>query len=98
MTGVADALDSETVKVALVVPLLPSVSVTSEMLSPGAVTPSSLVMVPVALAWASVAPVGLVRVTVKVSLGSTTVSPRTLTATVWEVVPAAKVRVPVAAV
>ena len=75
-----------------------SVADASEMLNPGVITTSSLVSVAVAVARVRVAPLGLVSVTVKVSLGSTTVSPRTLTATVWEVVPAAKVRVPVAAV
>ena len=59
---------------------------------------SSLVMVAVAVALETVAPVGLERVTVKVSLGSTVVSPVTLTATVWRVTPAANVTVPEVAV
>ena len=65
----------------------------------GAVTAtSSLVMVPVAVAVPRVAPTGLVRVTVKASVGSAVVSPVTATATVWVVTPGAKVRVPVLAV
>ena len=68
------------------------------MLNPGVFTGSSLVMVAVAVARVSVAPVGFASVTVKVSLDSTAVSPRILTASVWVVVPAAKVRVPEAAV
>ena len=55
---------------------------------------SSLVMVPVAVAVPRVAPDGVDNVTVNVSVGSTVVSPVTATLRVWEVTPAAKVRVP----
>ena len=55
---------------------------------------SSLRMVPVATARDSVAPVGFDSVTVKVSSGSTAVSPVTATVMVLEVSPAAKVSVP----
>ncbi len=75
-----------------------SVADASEMLMPGVVVTSSLVMVPVAVPREMVAPVGLDSATVKVSVGSTAVSPVTLTVMVWEVTPAAKVRVPVALV
>ena len=63
---------------------------------------SSLVIVPVAVAvvapLAKVAPVGLDSVTVRVSLGSTAVSPRAATVRFWVVTPGAKVRVPEVAV
>ena len=59
---------------------------------------SSLVMVPMAVPSATVAPLGVDRVSVRVSLLSTAVSPLTCTCTTLEVSPAAKVRVPLAAV
>ncbi len=63
---------------------------------PGFVATSSLVMVPVAVPREMVAPVGLDSATVKVSVGSTAVSPMTLTVTVCEVTPPGlNVRVPV---
>ena len=79
-----------TVKKALV--SLPSTTVMSLMERVGE---SSLVMVPVAVAVVMVAPLlGLVRVTVKVSLGSGVVSPLTGTLMAWEVMLAPKVTVP----
>ena len=64
--------------------------------SPGAATSpveSSLTMVPVPWATATVALTGLARLTKKVSFGSTVVSPLTVTATVLAVSPAANVSV-----
>ena len=56
---------------------------------------SSLVIIPVAVAVVRVAPlVGLDRVTVKLSLGSTVVSPLTLTVITLDVSFAAKVTIP----
>ena len=55
-------------------------------------------MVPVAVPVARVAPVGLVRVTLRVSVGSTVVSPVTATVSCWLVTPGVKVRVPAVAV
>ena len=66
--------------------------------SPGTTAVSSLVMVPVAVAVPSVAPVGADSVTVRVSVGSTVVSPVTATLTCWESTPGAKVMVPDVAV
>ena len=63
----------------------------------GAAT-SSFLMVAVAVARDRVAPLELVSATVKVSSGSTAVSPVTLTVTVWAVTPGAKVSVPELAV
>ena len=51
-------------------------------------------MVPVAVAVARVAPVGLDSVTLRVSFDSAVVSPVTATLTCWESTPGAKVRVP----
>ena len=82
-------------KTALVVPVLPSVTVALPIESTG---PSSLRMVPVPWLSLSVALVGEVRLTTKVSLGSTTVSPRTGTAMVRVIWPGAKVSVPETAV
>ena len=65
---------------------------------PAAVEASSLVIVPVAVALVRVAPEGLDRVTVRVSLDSTAVSPRTPTVMFCVVTPGAKVRVPDVAV
>ena len=59
---------------------------------------SSVRMVPIAAARASVAPDGLDSVTVNVSIGSTAVSPMTATLTVCETTPGAKVIVPEPAV
>ena len=59
---------------------------------------SSVVIVPVAVARAMVAPDGLDNVTVSVSVGSTVASPVTATVTVCEITPGAKVSVPEAAV
>ena len=59
---------------------------------------SSVKIVPVAVAPAMVTPDGADNVTVKVSLGSTAVSPMMPTCTVWEVTPGAKVMVPDSAV
>ena len=61
---------------------------------PGALT-SSFVIVPCPWPSASVAPTGPLRLTRKVSFGSTVVSPLTTTAIVLLVWPAAKVRLPV---
>ena len=84
---------------ALVLPELPSLTVALAIDTVGAVLlASSLVMVPVAVAVPSVAPLGLVSFTVKVSFGSTTASPVTATLTVCEVTPGAKVKVPEVAV
>ena len=55
---------------------------------------SSLLIVPLAVAVAMVAPLGLARVTVKPSSFSTRVSPLTWTVMVWLVSPAAKVTMP----
>ena len=55
---------------------------------------SSLRMVPLAAPLTMVAPLGLLRVTVKPSSGSTRVSPLTCTVMVWLLSPAAKVTVP----
>ena len=65
--------------------------------APPVPVPSS-VMVPRPVASAIVALVALVRSTVKVSEPSKVVSSVTLTVTVWDVTPAAKVSVPVALV
>ena len=54
-----------------------------------------MVMVPTAVAVPRVAPLAFDRVRVKVSLGSTTVSPTTLTRTVLLASPAAKLTMPV---
>ena len=79
------------------VPVSPSARLVSAIEIDGAVTLSSLAMMPVATAWPKVAPEGFDRVTITVSSGSTTVSPRIPTVTVCEVCPAAKVSVPEAA-
>ncbi len=89
------AADSVTVKVAGEVPALPSFNDTSLMLRVGVA--SSSVIVPVPTAAPSVALVGLVSVTVNVSLASSSRSPFTSTVTVWLVSPGANVSVPDAA-
>ena len=69
-----------TVKVKAVVPALPSASVTSLIASvPGTGATSSLVIVPWPWASPTVAPVTLVTLTKKVSLGSVVRSPLTVT-------------------
>ena len=68
------------------------------MLIVGRGAASSLVMVPIAVPSAMVAPLGEASVSVRVSLPSTAVSPLTCTCTTFEVSPAAKVKVPLAAV
>lgn len=87
--------DRDTVKTALTVPELPSLAVASLIDSAGK---SSLRMVPMPWASAMVAPLAPLRLTAKVSSASMVVSPVTLTFTVLLVSPAAKVRVPEAAV
>ena len=57
-------------------------------------TKSSLRMLPLAAPVAMVAPLGLLKVTVKLSSSSTTVSPLTCTVIVWLLSPAAKLTVP----
>ena len=98
MTGAVDAFDSVAVNVMGEVPLSPSITVGSEIEIDGGGATSSLVMVPIAMRSDRVTPEGFDKVTMKVSLGSATVSPRTPTVTVFEVWPAAKVSVPEAAV
>ncbi len=87
--------DSDTVKTALTLPVFPSVTETL-LIDRAEVSSSTIVPVPVALPRAAL--VGPDRVTVKVSLFSSTVSPSTVTETVLAVSPGAKVTVPVAAV
>ena len=83
-----------TVKVIRLVPESPSVTVTSLMVTSGG-GPSSLTMVPVAVASEMVAPtLGLVRVTVKFSSPSGPMSPSTLNVTVAVVSPLAKLTWP----
>ena len=96
MIGEAYVRDSVTTNAMGDVPASPSVTEPPSTDSVGAV--SSLAMTPVATAWPRVAPEGFDRVTITVSSGSTTVSPRIPTVTVCEVCPAAKVSVPEAAV
>ena len=98
MTGPVAALDKETVKARSFAPLLPSLTVASATARVGSGAVSSLVMVPIAVPSAMVAPLGDDSVRVSVSLASTAVSPDTCTLTTFEVSPAAKVTVPVAAV
>src|SRR5436189_277142 len=84
---------SVTVNVAVVVPLLPSVTLTLLMLSAGS-TASSLTIVPTPWAPLMVAFVGLLKLTTKVSSGSTVVPPFTLTAIGCVLTPGANVSVP----
>jgi hypothetical protein len=80
VTGKLEAADKKTVKLALTVPALPSVTVTSPIEMLGL---SSLVMVTAALLVATTelsgaaVKFGLLRVTVIVSSASTAVSPKT---------------------
>ena len=90
-TSVASGFDSVTVKLSGFDPLLPSLIAAGLAIESVA---SSLLMVPVALALPRIALTGFDSVTVKVSFGSTRVSPFTCTVTVWEVSPAANVRSP----
>ena len=90
-----EVAERETVKTAFVVPELPSLTVASLIDRAGK---SSLVTVPTPWASATVAPVAPLRVTVKVSSFSMVESPRMATDRVLLVSPAAKVRVPEAAV
>jgi hypothetical protein len=104
VTGKVETADRVAVKVALAVPVLPSVTTTSSIEILGLLAVSSLVMVAVAvlvviveLSGAAVK-FGLLRVTIIVSSGSTTVSPKTSTVIVLVVSFAAKAIVPVALV
>ena len=94
MTVFPLAAESETVNVAVVVPALPSVTVTSSIDRVG--DASSSVMVPVPEPSAIVALPGLDSPTVKVSFASSVTSPFTVMATVAVVAPAAIVRLPLA--
>ncbi len=85
------AFDRVTVKLAVVVPLFPSVTLTSLIVID---TASSSLIVPTPWASVIVALTALVRLTLKVSFPSSSVSPLTVTAIVWLVWPAVKVRVP----
>ena len=101
VTVVAETFDSVAVNTRFDVPLPPSVTLLSATDTVGGVTTtatSSLVMVPIAVPLAMVTPDGADNVTVNVSLGSTAVSPRMPTCTVWMVTPGAKVMVPASAV
>ena len=75
---VGEGEDSWTTNENVVVPALPSTPVTSAIDSVGAA--SSLTIVPVACASATVAPLTLVTLTNNVSFGSGSVSPFTVTA------------------
>ena len=97
VTVCVDDADSVTTKAAFVVPPVPSVTVTSAIDSDGSGL-SSLVMVPTAVARATVAFTGADSVTVKVSLGSSVASVTIGTVTVCVVDPAGNVSVPLAAV
>ena len=82
-TGWAEAADNVTVNVALTVPVLPSVTEASLIDSVGRGTgPSSSTMVATPEKSAMVAPDGRLKLAVKVSFASLTVSPRTGTVTV----------------
>ena len=98
MTGPVAAADRLTVKARSFAPLLPSLTVASATERAGNGAVSSLVMVPIAVPSAMVAPLGDERASVSVSLASTAVSPDTCTRTTLEVSPAAKVSVPLSAV
>ena len=70
------------------------IAIGSDVTGGGAVELSSLLMVPVLVAVPRLAPDGLDSATVRVSLGSTVVSPVTATLICWETTPGANVRVP----
>jgi hypothetical protein len=89
------AAESVAVKTALVVAMLPSGTVTSSIETLGAA--SSSLIVPTPSPSAMVALIGAVRLTVKVSSASESVSPTTSTVTVFEVSPVRNVSVPLAA-
>ena len=100
MTLPVAAAESATVKVAVVVPELPSATLTSlidKLGVGGGAAVSTSVIVPVAVVRAIVAPLAEDSATEKVSFASATVSRVTLIVTVFEVSPAAKVREPEAA-
>ena len=82
---------------AVVVPLFPSVTLTSPIVTDGAGSSSRIVAVPYHML-ARVAFVGLLRSSQNVSPGSSRVSPTTGTLTVVEVCPGANVAVPLVAV
>lgn len=100
MTVLSEAFDRATVNVMLLVPELPSPTVELAMDTMRQVTgaASSFLIVPVAVALPRFAPLGFDSVTVKVSSGSTVVSPRALTVICWLVTPGENVSVPDAAV
>ena len=89
------AVDAVTVTIALLVPELPSNTVTSAIENDGSA--SSFVIDPIACASAIVALTGALRLTWNVSSSSNSTSPLMVTFTVALVVPAANVAVPVAA-
>ena len=100
VTGFGSAPNSVSVKVAGVVPALPSVTDTSLTVivgSTGGGVESSLRIVPWPCPSAIVALVGPLRLTKNVSSGSTAVSPTTGTLTVPLVWPAGMVRSPLVA-
>jgi hypothetical protein len=102
VTGTVVACESVTANVAGLLPLSPSgLTVAFPTLTTGTTggTPrlSSLTIVPVATASPSVAFTGADSVAVKVSSGSTAVSPTTPTENVFDVSPAAKLSGPLAA-
>ena len=92
VTALPLADESVTLKTAFVVPVFPSVTVTSLIESVGA--PSSSVIVPTPCASEIVALPGLVRLRKNVSLFSSIRSPLTSTVTCFVVWPAVKVSVP----
>ncbi len=96
MTVLVVVAESVTLNAALVVPLLPSVTVTLATASEGSTEPpeSSSVIVPSPTASTIGAPVASDRFTLKVSLGSDRVSPITWTVTCFAVSPGAKMSVP----
>ena len=101
MTVLVEALDNETVNARVDEPELPSATVALEIDTVGGVATtvvSSLVTDAVAVAVPRAAPEGLASDTVKVSSGSTTVSPATATFSFCDMTPGAKVSVPDAAV
>ena len=101
VTGKLEPAERETVKVALAVPVLPSVTTTSSIeilgLSSLAILAVAVLAVIVEFSGAGVK-FGLLRVTVIVSSGSIAVSPKTSTAIVLAVSLAANAIVPVAVV
>ena len=100
VTGKLEAAEREAVKVALAVPVLPSVTTTSliEILGLSSLAIVAVAVLVVIVELSGAVPLGLLRVTVIVSSGSTAVSPKTSTAIVLAVSLAAKAIVPVAVV